>query len=498
MGVRSRPVGRVVWGLVLVGATGCVRAATDGDTDLGDATDLPDTDTGEASNTDTPDPADTDGIVDTDALAAPGPGLAADPCRLELPAELIRADVPLYEETSAALSDAQALLDAVLADVAAARAQVVSNGCGPEAVAWRDGVWYPTVHAATVGMDAGAVVLVCGGEHTEAIRVVSDRTLAPLDPGDPVTLRSTGDDSVVWARPGARLGLVDVDVVGASDDPQAAIRVDAGGDAVLARVRVMDHTTVGLQISRADLAVVCGSTFTGITTPDSKAVGASMVVARRAVLFSNTYQANVAENFGGGVHLQHGDEDVADSLFVLARNRFVRNQTRAVGGAVHAGSTFETLRLVQLGNRFARNEAVDGGGAERLGPDGGTFVSVGDVFVGNRAVGGGAVEVGDRETVDTTIVDVLATDNTGFSAFAFSPFRPDDTASLRLLGGWFARNDTTEGAITWSEDWDVTGVDVGFGTGVDANLRGDVVACGPLPAVASWHHPAHGTCEVEP
>lgn len=451
--------------------------------DTGDDTEPPDT--GSAPDTD-----------DTDAAAA-GPGLAADPFAFELTPALVPVGLPLRDDAVAVLDAAQAALDGVRADVADARAQASAVGCGPDQVAWRGGTWYPTVTAAAGGAGGASVVLICGGDHAEAVLARADRTLAPLDPTQSVTLRARGNDPVVRAYAEVHLALVDVTVVGAAARAVAAVRVDRSSDVVLAGVHLEDLDTLGLEVAGADLAVVAGCWFDRLQ-PATGTGGGARVVAHHGVLWSNTFREIEADVDGAGVDLQLGDADAEAGLMVLGRNRFARNRTRLEGGAVHAGTEAQHVRLLMAGNRFAGNEAADGGGGLRAQATGGQVVSSGDAFVGNRATFGAAAYIGFGETIHTTLSDVVVTDNSGFTAVALGSFRPDATATLMVQGGWFARNDTVDGALNWTVAYDATGTDVGFGQGSDANLGGDILACDPLPAIVSWRHPLQGACEVGP
>ena len=123
-------------------------------------------------------------------------GFAAGPVIAESPVDFHEAELDARAEAAAAVD----MVDR-------ARLEADPSGCEGD-VAWRGGLWFPSVQRALDAISTGPVVLLCPGVRAGGLATLhsDDVTIGPI--GEPLSAALDGDGGFVLRAHGAAIGIV--------------------------------------------------------------------------------------------------------------------------------------------------------------------------------------------------------------------------------------------------------------------------------------------------
>ncbi len=418
-----------------------------------------------------PDQADNDPVIEEPVDEVPTP-VEEGPTLLGRPLEPV-----------AARDHARAEADGFVTQAEDARAHVASlrvvGGCGSGSAAWR-GSWHASLQDALNATGADPVLLVCPGTYagTFTAHAGDAVVIAPWVPG---TVELVGGAGSALVSDASLLALVDLTF---SESGESAVAARGELFAVIGSRfhRNNDSGTGGALDVSATTALIAGSTFT--ENWSDYGGGAALVVAPWIAVVDSRFEDNAADYEAGAMEARHANFATTGGLLLTAGNHFVRNHAGYEGGALVTGIRWTPLWGASLYDTFEDNTADYAGGAIQSSPGGGRYDVIGSSFSGGGAGREGSVlDFGGWSTFDSMLVDVRVEDAP--SAPVLLSYQGDALlpATVTFVRGEFVRNGGAQ-VIAARRSWKpelpvrVTGDDVFFGSGTDANAGRAVNACG--------------------
>jgi hypothetical protein len=264
----------------------------------------------------------------------------------------------------------------------------------------------------------GDEILVAEGTYMETLNIVISVTLkgrhtvggtAWLPGGETVIDADGAEDAAVWIYPGTNVTVEGFTVQGANhtSDAGGGFLID-GSTVLISDTVIQDNTTAhgggGVDVQGGTLTLV-NSSLLNNTAGGGSGGGLNAHSWGLITLDNVTVQGNVAQGWGGGLHVPRVS---------ITNSRIVSNTAVGRGGGVAADAA--TIYESEISGNTVTGEEPSGGGIDVGASGAGRLVVCNSMVSDNQAVGtvgslGGGIQAGGAEaTIVNTVVSNNASD----------------------------------------------------------------------------------------